>query len=91
MTRPSLSTSSSAFHVEHVKRWKEADVKRMELVRTSNREHLQPRPVLQNADQAYDADDPKGEYRQLLGELVHVQLERCPSFLNLLNKYTTLS
>lgn len=43
-------------------------------LQTSNGKHLEPAPLLDDADKDNDADDGKRDERQLLGELVHRDL-----------------
>ena len=41
--------------------------------------------MLEDTDETNNTDYPKGDYGELLRQLVHVVLERCPSLLNVLH------
>jgi len=50
---------------------------------TSNREHLQPTPLLEHSDENDDSDDSERDDGKLLGEFVHRDLERSSFLFNL--------
>jgi hypothetical protein len=53
--------------------------------RTSNSKHIEPGSVLEDTDETDNTDYPKGDYGELLRQLVHTVLERSPSLLNILH------
>lgn len=53
--------------------------------RTSDREHLQPRPVLPYADHCDHANDRKTDRGQLRRQIVHAPLQRRPFLLHVLH------
>src|SRR5713101_3042857 len=52
---------------------------------TSNSKHIEPRSVLEDTYETDNTDYPKGDYGELLCQLIHVVLERCTSLLNILH------
>jgi hypothetical protein len=53
--------------------------------RTSNSKHIEPGSVLEDTDETDNTDYPKGDYGELLRQLIHTVLERCSSLLNILH------
>lgn len=55
------------------------------ITRTSDSEHFEPRPVLEDTNKTYNTDDSKGKYGKLFCQLVHAVLEWGPPLLDILH------
>ena len=55
------------------------------IMRTSDSEHFEPGPVLEDPNKTYNTDDSKGKYGELFCQLVHAVLEWGPPLLDILH------
>ena len=53
--------------------------------RTSNGEHIQPGPLLDDTNEKDNSDDSEGDYGKPFRQLVHAVLEWSPLLLNILH------